>query len=202
MEEKHEKTMEELVEKSEALQAEITSEQNEVQEMVKDMEQSIESLHQKKENLENELTLRIESVNESTKESKRELQQELNKARFSKAKSRFDKLRATTKESLKKCATVDMITYNVESFTQAAYEAITEPFSDDLLIKQANSPSFSAPTKKGTKKSIKQAEGNKIPRNPSRSKLPSPRAQSRGITRQTSSSSLQGKVISPREILL
>lgn len=201
MEEKHEKVMEDLVEKSEALQSEITSEQNEVQEMVKDMERSIESLHQKKENLENELTLRIESVNESTKESKRELQQELYKARFSKAKNRFDKLRATTKESIK-CATVDMIAYNVESFTQAAYEAITEPFSDDLLIKQANSPSFSPPTKKSTKKSIKQAEGNRIPRNTVRSKLPSPRVQTRGITRQTSSSSLQGKVISPREILL
>jgi hypothetical protein len=201
MEEKHEKVMEDLVEKSEALQSEITSEQNEVQEMVKDMERSIESLHQKKENLENELTLRIESVNESTKESKRELQQELYKARFSKAKNRFDKLRATTKESIK-CATVDMIAYNVESFTQAAYEAITEPFSDDLLIKQANSPSFSPPTKKCTKKSIKKAEGNRIPRNTVRSKLPSPRVQTRGITRQTSSSSLQGKVISPREILL
>lgn len=197
LEEDHEKTMEKLVERSEALQIEITSEQNEVQEMVKEMELSIEKMHQKKENMENELTLRIESVNQSTKESKRELQQELNKARFSKAKNRFDKMRGHAKESLK-CASVDMISYSVESFTQAAYEAITEPFSDDLLIKQANSTSFTPPKKKGAKKSL-----GKIPPSPSRGKIiASPKAQSKGITRQTSSSSLQGKVISPREILL
>lgn len=190
------------MEKSEALQSEIASEQNEVEEMVKDMEQSIEEMHQKKENMENELTLRIESVNQSTKESKRELQQELNKARFSKAKSRFEKMRSHAKEGLK-CATADMITYSVESFTQAAYEALTEPFSDDLLIKQANSPSFTPPKKKGTKKGSSQSSVSKIPRVPNRGKLiASPRAQSKGITRQTSSSSLQGKVISPREILL
>lgn len=196
MEEDHEKVMEKLVEKSEALQAEITQEQEEVQDMVKDMETSIESLHQRKENLENELTLRIESVNESTKESKRELQQELNKARFSKAKNRFDKMRVHAKESLK-CASADMISYSVESFTQAAYEAITEPFSDDLLIKQAKSPEFQ---KKGTKKVNKQTSRFRHP--PKQIKVISPRSQSKGITRQTSSSSLQGKIVSPREILL
>jgi hypothetical protein len=199
MEESHEKTMEKLVEKSEALQAEITSEQKEVQGMVKDMEQSIESLHQQKQNMENELTLRIESVNQSTKESKQELQQELNKARYSKAKNRFDKLRDHARGSLK-CATENLITYNVESFTQAAYEAITDSFSDDLLIKQAKAPTFHPPAKKTVKKCTKQGS-TKISRTSSQSKIMSPRSQIKGI-RQTSSLQMEGKLISPREILL
>ena len=191
--------MEALVEKSEKLQAEITAEQEDIENMVNAMEDSIESLHQQKENMENELTLRIDAVNQSTKESKRELQQELNKARFSKAKMRFDSMRNHAKDTLK-CATVDAISYNVESFSKAAFEAIMEPFSDDLLIKQAKAPEF-RPAKKCTKQNIKQPSPRCIRQTSSHSKLISPRAQSKGI-RQTSSSHLEGKIVSPREILL
>lgn len=197
MEEEHEEIMESLVEKSEKLQAEIMAEQEDIENMVNAMEDSIESLHQQKENMENELTLRIDAVNQSTKESKRELQQELNKARFSKAKMRFDSMRNHAKETLK-CAA---ISYDVESFSKAAFEAIMEPFSDDLLIKQAKAPEFRQTAKKCTKQNVKQPSTRCIRQTSSHSKLISPRAQSKGI-RQTSSSHLEGKIVSPREILL
>ncbi|KAL3800793.1 LOW QUALITY PROTEIN: hypothetical protein HJC23_001630 [Cyclotella cryptica] len=200
MEEEHEETMEALVEKSEKLQAEITAEQEDIENMVNAMEESIESLHQQKENMENELTLRIDAVNQSTKESKRELQQELNKARFSKAKMRFDSMRNHAKDTLK-CATVDAISYNVESFSKAAFEAIMEPFSDDLLIKQAKAPEFRQTGKKCVKQNIKQDSTRCIRQTSSHSKLVSPRFQS-NVIRQTSSSHLEGKIVSPREILL
>lgn len=161
------------------------------------------------ENMENELTLQIESVNESTKESKRELQQELNKARFSKARMGFDSMRGHAKDSLK-CATDDSMSFNLQSFSSVAFQAIMEPFSDDLLIKQARAPEFRQTIKKGAKQGTKQgtkqsvkppAVSKTIRQTSSHSKILSPRSQSRGI-RQTSSAQMEGKIVSPREILL
>ncbi|EED92442.1 predicted protein [Thalassiosira pseudonana CCMP1335] len=137
LQEEHEQHMNELMEEHDNLTTEVAQETEEVETMIREMESALESIYEHKENMENELTLRIDAVNQSTTDSKRELQMELGKARFSKTRKSLDAFSEHCRESLKCALESNGAIDNVAAFTKVAVQAITEPFTDDVLIETA-----------------------------------------------------------------
>lgn len=137
LQEEHEQHMNELMEEHDNLTTEVAQETEEVETMIREMESALESIYEHKENMENELTLRIDAVNQSTTDSKRELQMELGKARFSKTRKSLDAFSEHYRESLKCALESNGAIDNVAAFTKVAVQAITEPFTDDVLIETA-----------------------------------------------------------------
>ena len=147
----HKHHIDTLLEEKENIRAQLEKEQQAMEESRCLLEKSLESLEEAKKNMENELMLQIDSVSLVTKECKSELQKELAKARFSKTMLKMEVLKGHAKESMK-CMSLDAIA-NAGEFSKVAFQALVEPFNDDVLIQTAGGGKKIKKSKAETQKS-------------------------------------------------